>query len=119
MCDCDWPIMATDIVRIARKQHHCCECYELIHKGEHYYFHKLLFDGAWQSYKMCLRCQELFRLVEKEIHPDCVCFTGLREAFLGLRTPVNLGGIVPIAWLRTARRHNLYRNKYYGERVWA
>lgn len=106
--------MPTDLLRTARKQHRCCECAELIHAGEQYHYHKSLFDGAWQEYKMCLRCWKLFGIIDKLSHPDCVCFTGLREAYLEMWTLDDFDGLVPAAWVQRAQENLAYREKYYG-----
>lgn len=117
---CEYPVMATDIERVARKPHRCIECREVIEKGELYHFHKSLADHHWFSSKTCLRCFELWSKVSEHYHSDdCLEQGGLKEAYLELREPLTFGGLVPLKWLARAHESNRYRHKYYGERLFA
>lgn len=58
-CYCDYePSTVWDerIVR-ARKQHRCCECRGAIRVGESHSRIGSLFDGRWQTYRMCGDCK--------------------------------------------------------------
>lgn len=43
----------------ARKDHKCCECGELIKKGEKYHRMKYLCDGQWWNTKVCILCERI------------------------------------------------------------
>lgn len=40
----------------ARKQHHCCECGDVIEKGEEYQVASGCWDGSWYHFKTCSFC---------------------------------------------------------------
>lgn len=48
----------TDI-RTARKEHKCFECGEAIPARAKYEHISMLFDGSWDSFKLCLSCMEI------------------------------------------------------------
>jgi hypothetical protein len=45
--------------RRARKEHVCDECREPITRGELHKYITSLFDGHWDTYRMCLLCDEI------------------------------------------------------------
>lgn len=44
---------------IARVEHRCFECREVIPPGSKYELSKLLGDGQWSTYKTCFSCVEI------------------------------------------------------------
>jgi hypothetical protein len=44
---------------IARKEHLCCECGELIKKGERYELAEGKWEGEWSSYRTCVSCSRI------------------------------------------------------------
>lgn len=46
-------------IRTARKEHRCCECEEAIPIGVRYEYISMLFDGSWDTFRLCLSCQEI------------------------------------------------------------
>lgn len=60
---------------VARKEHWCCECGEVIKVGERYERVALLYDGAWSHHKTCLICR---RIAVDLVQGPC-CHEGLRE----------------------------------------
>jgi len=52
----EYPRVHAMEVRKARKQHWCGECGEAIEIGEEYEHYSGLWDGHWQSHKMCMTC---------------------------------------------------------------
>jgi hypothetical protein len=62
-CDCSVDVdseAALDpcfmVQRRARKAYVCCECGELISRGQEYEHTKGLVDGRWDTYRTCLPC---------------------------------------------------------------
>ena len=53
------PSCCKELIRTARKQHGCCECYRDILPGEQYEYISGIWDGHPESYKTCLDCQSL------------------------------------------------------------
>jgi hypothetical protein len=45
--------------RTARKDHACFECGETIPARSRYEHISMLFDGHWDSFKLCLSCREI------------------------------------------------------------
>ena len=43
----------------ARKEHGCCECGDMIIKGERYEHVKACYDGSWSDFKTCLPCMNI------------------------------------------------------------
>ena len=55
--DVDEPLtLVTEKIVVARKQHTCGECQELIPVGSKYEITTGMSDGRWLRYKTCLRC---------------------------------------------------------------
>lgn len=52
-----------DSFRKARKSHRCFACREEIPLGHRYHVTAQIFDGAFDSYKHCLRCWEMVRAI--------------------------------------------------------
>ena len=53
----DAPECYSEIRRLARKLHECCECYDPIEPGKYYYDASGLWDGAWNHYRTCSTCR--------------------------------------------------------------
>lgn len=57
MCDCEFPAAYSTNWRLARKDHECCECHEVIRAGTRYKY----FSGVWEntglSFKTCETCE--------------------------------------------------------------
>ena len=54
---------------VARKDHKCDFCYDVIHKGEQYQFQTNVFDGAIYNWKSHLRCEEI--AAQLKMYDDC------------------------------------------------
>ena len=48
-----------EVMRIAHKQHKCCECDKPILPGDQYEYATGCWDGSWSTYKTCLSCKFL------------------------------------------------------------
>ncbi len=46
-------------VRVARKEHHCGECRQVIAVGQRYETRAHFYDGSARTYKTCLCCAEI------------------------------------------------------------
>jgi predicted RNA-binding Zn-ribbon protein involved in translation (DUF1610 family) len=44
---------------VARKIHVCCECGDVINRGEEYEYFKGVFDGEWEVHKTCKPCRRI------------------------------------------------------------
>lgn len=64
------------IVRTARKEHRCDECYRTIMPGEKYEYVSGIWDGRPESYKTCLDCVSL-----RETFFDSWCYTQVWDDF--------------------------------------
>lgn len=53
------PSCHKEIIRTARKEHKCCECYKKIVPGEQYEYISGIWDGEPAAYKTCLDCKSL------------------------------------------------------------
>lgn len=51
----------------ARKQHECDACHETIRVGDKYVTETMLFDGAWETVKRCLRCEAIRKHLAKRM----------------------------------------------------
>lgn len=63
-CDCsitpDCPAeLYTERVIVARKDHTCCECNEVIKKGDKYERVKARWDGSWGTFSTCVPCTRI------------------------------------------------------------
>ena len=68
--DADLPSVFEEKFRIARKEHKCCECHKPIRVGEKYHFAKGCWEGRWDKFKTCLKCNDLrFELKDGECLP--------------------------------------------------
>ena len=77
-CDADPPVVYDHNVRRAAKPHRCCECGRYrIAKGDIYHEHRGLWDGRWETFRRCMRCENVATALSKE--SECSpCFTGVR-----------------------------------------
>ena len=57
MCGCEQADVVDHTERKARKVHRCSECDEHIVSGERYTVVSQLFDGSWDSWKLCASCK--------------------------------------------------------------
>ena len=53
------PRFCANTVRMARKEHRCCECHEPISVGARYEHVSGCWDGAMAVYRTCLSCVEI------------------------------------------------------------
>ena len=53
--DCQPEVFETSII-VARKEHRCCECGEVIKPGQRYERVKGLWDEYWSTFKTCIPC---------------------------------------------------------------
>jgi len=63
-CDCSvdvdcGPELHNAEIRTARKEHKCCECYELISPGDKYEYVHGLWECDWRTYKTCFTCMTI------------------------------------------------------------
>jgi len=65
-----------NIVRTARKYHRCIECSGWIKPKEIYHVRSYLFEGEWNTEKVCQFCNLTY---EKEVCEDGPVFGGLAE----------------------------------------
>lgn len=76
MCGCDGesPKAFYESVRIARKQHKCCECGSTIDPGEKYEHVKGLWYDDWEEFKTCMTCANIRNAANKDdIRPSLGC----------------------------------------------
>lgn len=82
MCHCENPptVYERDEVR-ARKAHTCCECRrERIAAGDTYWRHSGLWDGRWDTFKRCQRCESAaLALASEDVDLECLTFGALRN----------------------------------------
>jgi hypothetical protein len=70
--------------RKARKNHICCECFGLIHRGEVYHSHHGVWDGRGETFKVCVDCDALRNIVDKNAHySELTAFRHLMENVFG------------------------------------
>ncbi len=80
MCSCELPKVFTDTLRRSRKPKPCDECRQDIVRGEIYHDIAGLWDGSWSSLHICLFCNELRILAEKDGgYCECIPIGGLEE----------------------------------------
>lgn len=61
-CDCDEPAeVFIEKERCAAKPHRCCECRSAIAKGERHILITMKAEGDWDSFRVCLPCDEIAR----------------------------------------------------------
>ena len=64
---------------VARKEHVCYECGEKIEKGDEYVRIGSLFDGRWDTYKICEYCDHDWGVLRKLGY--CQLVGGLAETW--------------------------------------
>lgn len=77
-CSCDsdnYPEFYVEEYPISRKEHECCECGELIKKGQKYQKVAGKWDGDFQTYKTCMTCVK----IRDTYCPNGSYFTGLAD----------------------------------------
>lgn len=67
-CDENTPDAYCEQRRTARKEHICCACKETIRTRDQYVYISGIWEGAPNSFKQCLRCNQLMCLISDE--PD-------------------------------------------------
>lgn len=80
MSDAESPTVYCEEDVKARKQHRCCECRGFIQPGEIYHRHSGLWDGEWNTFKVCLDCDAIMHEINEEgkkVHEEPVSFEGL------------------------------------------
>lgn len=59
-CDLDWQNdLEVETWHRAAKEHVCCECAEVIAKGDSYQLYTLLCDGDWMKERTCRACARI------------------------------------------------------------
>lgn len=92
MCDIAEGTNAVEstVRRRARIPHECDACEEAIHPGDEYIRTSVLYDGHWDDWKHCLRCDAIYRaLLERadsspdhlHIEPGLDCGSSWLEAW--------------------------------------
>ena len=78
-CSCDWDDGPAEFFEesnpIARKQHKCVECREMIQPGERYERVKGRWEGEYSSHATCIPCQR----IRDTYCPRGYCFGMLAE----------------------------------------
>lgn len=116
---CDYPALAEDYCRVARKDHKCEECGDLILKSDIYWYHKGLVDGHFYEFKECIRCSKVRGILSKLTDEECFGSLGcLKEDFSELcrditEFPQALKELLPPRWLESANEGINYRNEHY------
>ena len=59
--------------RRANKPHKCKACGLTIEPGQLYHRTAMLFDGSWEAWKRCARCQAIFEHLEGLMDSDEYC----------------------------------------------
>ena len=86
MCDCDCEppeFFNSKWVNVGRKDYKCCECRTTIPKGEKHFTAAGKWDGDFETFRRCARCQRVCEAIEKAGH--CVCFNGLFDGHAAYR----------------------------------
>lgn len=85
---CESPATYMMRVRRARKEHRCCECGGKILKGESYNYHSGVWDGQGRSFKVCVDCDLLRKIADKDRDiEDRVAFGSLVEHIMDHEDP--------------------------------
>lgn len=81
MCDCDGPQAFCSRMRVARKDHKCCECYGVIAKGQQYEYASGVWDDGPNDFKTCAECADARKSYVAELtRYDCQpCFGELYD----------------------------------------
>lgn len=78
------PSCFTQKHRKARKSHKCCECYQVIEKGDVYLYSSGVWGGIPSSFKQCSSCDAIITAIQCSDHYDHDCgleFGELKEYF--------------------------------------
>lgn len=78
-CDADYPEFFREVVRKAKKEHVCTECFRCIEIGEFYEYVCGLWDGHFLVYKTCSFCLDLRYFMTDLMPCFCIRYGGLRE----------------------------------------
>lgn len=65
MSDVETPEFISQSIRLARVNHKCCECYQVITRGSKYECTSGKWDGRVHVYKTCMHCADLRVSAEK------------------------------------------------------
>lgn len=68
------------LTRKARKEHICCECRDVISKGEAYQYSSGIWDYP-ESFKQCIKCYKLVELIVNSEDCELFSFCGLIDFF--------------------------------------
>jgi hypothetical protein len=71
MCDFDGesPSFYRSVTRVARKDHQCCACQEVIRPGDSYRYITGIWDGDFGDYKQCARCSLMWDAICAAVPP--------------------------------------------------
>lgn len=80
-CGCDGgPSVIQTVIRLARKEHRCCEGKHVISPGERYAYTSGVWDGRGDSFKQCMTCHRLFQAIADDDACYCPAFMQLDAA---------------------------------------
>lgn len=79
MCYCDYeePEFFSEVMRKARKQHKCDECWGVIEIGQSYKVIAGVWGGDFSRYKHCNKCLSLIEFMKAHVKCFCWSFTDL------------------------------------------
>lgn len=101
--DMESPECFREVIRLARKQHRCCECRILIMPRERYQYISGIWSGEPANFKTCLRCAAL----RNDVHQLCkkqdryyegIQFEGLYEEIENSRNPSPEWEVLRVRW---------------------
>lgn len=101
---CEMPQVYHHFEPTARVRHVCYECRGEIEIGETYHRHQGLWDGHWDTYKVCVDCDGLREEMNKgrELY-DRIPFGGLSEDVFEEREPLRIGFFMGIVMKRRGK----------------
>ena len=80
ICNCSVDVDETydvsrTVVRVARKEHKCCECEQPIKPGQKYEYVSGCYEGKWDVWRTCIPCKS----IRGRYCPDGFFFGFLRD----------------------------------------
>lgn len=78
-CDLDGPEIFWESWPVARKSHVCCECGSPIDIGEKHLRVSGVWEGQFETFRMCKPCRDVWNEAVAEIDDLCICFGELWE----------------------------------------